>query len=79
MADHHPGEGAEQRQTLVERGERVGQEGGALALDDLVELCDRGRVAGGRSGLLDGRHPLLLWLVWGSYTTPVALPAQALV
>ena len=51
VAHDHAGEGAEQLPALIERRVRVGQERRPLALDDLLELGDRGGiVAGGRRG-----------------------------
>ena len=48
MAHQHPGKRAEQPLTLLERGERVREEGRALSLDDVLKLSYRGIVVGAR-------------------------------
>ncbi len=58
VADQHRRQRSEQLLSLLERGERVGQEGGALALHDLLQLGDRVLIAGGGGAVLDGGHHL---------------------
>ena len=44
IGEHHAGQCHQQLLALLQRGERIAQERGTLALDDLPELGDRLRV-----------------------------------
>jgi hypothetical protein len=69
VAHQHSGERPEQLLALLQRGEGVGSERGALALDDLLQLGDRRGVVGcGRGGLLGGHHARLLRVAWAALT-----------
>src|SRR5215217_5734629 len=83
VAHQHSGKRPEQLLALLRRGERVGQESGTLALDDLLKLGDRrGVLARGLGALLGHHHARLLWLVcaaptlrpWGSRTPSCSKP-----
>ena len=59
VAHDHARERAKQRPALVKRRERVSQERGALAADNLVQLLDRRGIVGvSHRALLDGRYAL---------------------
>src|SRR5215208_7293235 len=69
VAHQHPGKRPKQLLALLQRGERIGQESGALALDDLLKFADRGGIlARGRRALLGRHHARLLLLRWTAPT-----------